>query len=764
MLPLKRAHRLRRCDTCCRASSSRCSSPPPPRASEHGTPGAAGIGDPLYATLGNGGYDALHYDVDLRYATTDPAQQIDGTVTMVARATQALSRFNLDFGGDSVGSITVDGRAARWAPDGEELVITPRHTLAKGRPFVVQVRHFTATPGVPDPADLLATPFITTPDGTVTAGQPDSTHDFLPTNDHPRDKASYTLRFDVPAGTTAVGNGVLLGRSTHRGRTVWRYLQRQPMASELIQLAVGNYDVTVRGRHAGVFVRDVTPPSLTPTIVPKLAVELEQLDWMEDRVGDYPFDTYGSLVVDTAFGFALETQTLSLYDIPWFTVYGEGTWNPTMLHELAHMWFGDSVAPYEWSDVWLNEGHATWYQWLWGSEKGFLGEDLGTGTNDLDESIRLVYGIEDQLRAAGGPPGQPQSGDPYDVFDINRYWGGALVLFALREEIGIPAFERLERAWVREVPRRRGDHGRLHRARVAHRRPRPRPVPARLALRPDDAADAEPPGLGRPAGGGRGQDARGEPQPAAGLQEALRSAAISATSAGSGRHGRGAPSTVRRRPNGRACHGGGMARSPAYVAVLGLAALCYVALGVVLPRLPGHVTGELGAGTVAVGLAVGAVSLAGVVLRPVGGRIADARGPRPVVVAGALAMAAGAALALLGGGIAWLIATRLVVGAGEGAMMAACVTWLLWLAPPDRRGRAIGHIGAGELRRARRRARAGDRAPRRPGGPARRGRRGAAARGRRRHAAARAARARAGSRARRSSPGRRCGPGPGSRS
>ena len=51
----------------------------PAAAREHGTPGAAGIGDPLYATLGNGGYDALHYDVDLRYATTDPAQQIDGT-------------------------------------------------------------------------------------------------------------------------------------------------------------------------------------------------------------------------------------------------------------------------------------------------------------------------------------------------------------------------------------------------------------------------------------------------------------------------------------------------------------------------------------------------------------------------------------------------------------------------------------------------------------------------------------------------------------
>ena len=131
----------------------------------------------------------------------------------------------------------------------------------------------------------------------------------------------------------------------------------------------------------------------------------------------------------------------------------------------------------------------------------------------------------------------------------------------------------------------------------------------------------------------------------------------------------------------------------AYPAVLGLAALCYVALGVVLPALPPYVTDDLGAGTVAVGLAVGAVSVTGVVLRPVGGRLADGRGPRPVVIGGALAMAGGAALALLGGGLAWLVATRLVVGAGEGALMAACVTWLLWLAPPDRRGRAIGHIG-----------------------------------------------------------------------
>src|SRR3954449_5791304 len=79
------------------------------------TPGSAGIGDRLFPTLGNGGYDVQHYDLDLRYATASPAQGIDGTVTILARATQSLSRFDLDFAGDSVGSVSVNGRAATFA-------------------------------------------------------------------------------------------------------------------------------------------------------------------------------------------------------------------------------------------------------------------------------------------------------------------------------------------------------------------------------------------------------------------------------------------------------------------------------------------------------------------------------------------------------------------------------------------------------------------------------------------------------------------------
>jgi predicted MFS family arabinose efflux permease len=130
----------------------------------------------------------------------------------------------------------------------------------------------------------------------------------------------------------------------------------------------------------------------------------------------------------------------------------------------------------------------------------------------------------------------------------------------------------------------------------------------------------------------------------------------------------------------------------AYPLVLAAAALCYAALGAVLRILPGHVGDDLHGSAAAVGLAVGAPALSAVVARPGGGRLADRLGPRPLILAGAAVMAAGV-LPSFAHGLGALDASRLLVGAGEGAMMAATVLWLLRIAGPARRGRALGHIG-----------------------------------------------------------------------
>ena len=425
----------------------------PASASTAPTAGAAGLGDRLFPTLGNGGYDIEHYKLDLRYATASPTEPVEGTVTVIARATQSLSQFNLDFGGGGISAVSVNGRAATWTRDGEELVIAPPRPLREGRRFTVRVRDFTATPTAPDPDVPSSFALVSTPDGTATAPQPNVAHFIYPSNDHPRDKASFTFRLDVPLGTTAVANGVLT-RSTTRGeRSVWTYMQRQPMATELTQIAVGDFAVSSPGEHRGVLVRDVIPRRLEPEFAPKLAAVLDHLDWMEDRVGGYPFDVYGSLIIDVPLGFALETQTLSIFDVSWFRELPEDAWNPVMLHELSHQWFGNSVSPWEWSDLWLNEGHATWYEYTWAEDSGFLeGEVVAfggpPGIDTLEKLMRVVYAGSDRWRSEFGPPGRPISGDDEQLFNPNVYDGGALVLYALRQEIGDDDFSRLERAWV----------------------------------------------------------------------------------------------------------------------------------------------------------------------------------------------------------------------------------------------------------------------------------------------------------------------------
>jgi hypothetical protein len=117
-----------------------------------------------------------------------------------------------------------------------------------------------------------------------------------------------------------------------------------------------------------------------------------------------------------------------------------------MVHELPHQWFGDDVAPVRWSDVWLNEGHATWYEWSYAES---IGSTEGTGLDFLGH-MRAAYAAGDQWRHDFGPVARPIHGadDVARMFSPNIYDGGALVLYALRQVIGERAFERLERAWV----------------------------------------------------------------------------------------------------------------------------------------------------------------------------------------------------------------------------------------------------------------------------------------------------------------------------
>lgn len=121
--------------------------------------------------------------------------------------------------------------------------------------------------------------------------------------------------------------------------------------------------------------------------------------------------------------------------------------------------------------------------------------------------------------------------------------------------------------------------------------------------------------------------------------------------------------------------------------------LGFIAIGASLPVLPRYVKGPIGAGDLAVGIVIGCFAFAAIVGRPIAGRLADARGRRLIVVAGLLISAAAGALYFLPLGVAGLIFARLVLGVGDGWVFTAGATWIVDLAPPERRGQAIGLYG-----------------------------------------------------------------------
>jgi aminopeptidase N len=404
------------------------------------SPGPETLGDPVYPALGNDGYRVAAYHLDLAWDAT--TRTVTGTATLRITTTQALSRLSLDALGLDIGAVRVNGRPAAHAQEGEKLRITPARPLPAKSGARITV-DYTADPR----RTLPHTAWVPTPDGFAVCPQPKSAHTVFPCNDHPADKADFTFRLTVPTGLRGVASGTLTGtEDLGDGRTAYCYRSRHPIATEVVQITVGEYEVKERSGPHGLPLRDIVPVSRAAALEPALALTPGIVEWIEARLGAFPFETYGLLPCNTddpkAFDFTgLETQTLTLYK-PNYLLQEEKKIGSHMMHEVVHSYFGNSVSPATWADLWLNEGHADYYGLLYRYERGWPDS---LGMTSLEARMKHTYALGDQWRRTSGPVATP---DEANLFDSQRYLGGALVLYALRQRVGQSVFDAIERAFL----------------------------------------------------------------------------------------------------------------------------------------------------------------------------------------------------------------------------------------------------------------------------------------------------------------------------
>jgi len=389
------------------------------------SPGSPGLGDPFFPLAGNGGYDVSHYSLALSYEPS--SNQLAGTATITARATQDLSRFDLDLRGFTISRLDVDNRAATFSRDGQELVVTPRSGIRNGTSFTVVVA-YAGTPTVVTDPDNSIEGWVPTDDGAFVVGEPQGSPAWYPVNDNPRDKATFDFSVSVPEGLTVMANGVLVSHATSGGRTTWVWNETDPMAPYLSTVTLGRFDLSV-GTAGGVPSYVAVDPQLsTGNVLRKLP---DIVAFYSSIYGPYPFTAAGA-IVDSArvVGYSLETQTKPVFDRMPDEI--------TLAHEQSHMWFGDSVTLTQWPDIWLHEGFATWSEWIWREH---------TGNSSAHQIFEHEYNTPaQQTWFWTPPPGNPGSA-PF-LFDGTVYDRGAMTLQALREKVGDFTFFQIMRSWA----------------------------------------------------------------------------------------------------------------------------------------------------------------------------------------------------------------------------------------------------------------------------------------------------------------------------
>jgi aminopeptidase N len=382
--------------------------------------GGRSIGDAYAPELGNIGYDVQHYT--LQFALDPAHTYVDGTANIQAVATlDNLIELSLDFSGYEIEQLTVDNLPAEYTRARGKFIITLPEPLSKGQSFTIFVDYR----GPPIQTGSRYVPFIHhlglqfLPGNIYAVSEPDGARYWFPSNDHPLDKATFTIEITVPAGLEAISNGVLTREFSNPDRTTYIWEHNSPMATYLATVAVGDYEFLPATSPNGTPIGHYYFADLSEPFQQTVSITGEALDWMGEIFGQYPFESFG-FVTARVIRASLETQTM--------VILSENMLNEeTVIHEIAHQWFGDWVSMASWADMWHNEGFAVYISLMWQTRNT---------PDSLDIFMQNLAATVDR-EASTDPLGNLP---PQRMFGFDSYQRGALMIHNLRRLVGDEAF------------------------------------------------------------------------------------------------------------------------------------------------------------------------------------------------------------------------------------------------------------------------------------------------------------------------------------
>ncbi len=400
--------------------------------------GKTSIGDPFALELGNSGYDIQHYDLNLQIDPTMP--YLEGRATITVKATyHHLSVMSLDLRGMSVHAVKVGGQPTSFDVQARKLVIYLPTPVGFGTVFDVVIDYSGEPAQTSTPYSRVfnvGLTYMDDPPRLAFANQPDGASTWYPCNDHPLDRATYTFHLTVPPSYTGVANGIPVEVIENGDETLifgWR--MDRPMATNLAVVAVADYRVIEEVIESGITVRHYAYNGTEAKVAEVLSSTGLIFEYMETLFGSYPFEAYGYVVTPMPSG-AIETQTMVMMPRSIVQSDGEEALFTLVAHELAHHWYGNLVTLQSWRDIWLNEGMATYAEWLalelrYGPERPlqqrFI-QERGIGTNY--RQTPLAYPL------------------PHEMYGNDSYTKGAWVMHMLRIQLGDDVFFELMQTWA----------------------------------------------------------------------------------------------------------------------------------------------------------------------------------------------------------------------------------------------------------------------------------------------------------------------------